>query len=99
MKTGKKTEFFQYKGKPLVRKGNTIYYGDMNEDFVCMLTILSETKISDLSLSEKVQVQLIHTDPKTPVQDMVAKNCQRIGLYNALDIAGIWLDRSKAEEE
>lgn len=99
MTKDKKTEFFQYKGKPLVRKGNTIYYGDMNEDFVCMLTILSETKFSDLSLGEKVQVQLINTDPKTPVQDMVAKNCQRIGLYNALDIASIWLNRSQAGEQ
>ena len=29
----KKNDFLTYKGKPLVRNGNTIYYGDMNDDF------------------------------------------------------------------
>ena len=33
--------FLMYKGKPLVRQGNTLYYGMMNEPFVVMLQILS----------------------------------------------------------
>ena len=37
----KKNDFLTYKGKPLVRNGNTIYYGDMNDDFVIMMRILS----------------------------------------------------------
>lgn len=90
----KEEGFFQYKGKPLVRKGNILYYGDMNEDYVCMLTIQNEKKHKDLSLAQEILVQLISTDPQTPVQDMVAKNSQRTGLYNALDIANIWLERT-----
>ena len=32
-----KKEFLTYKGKPLVRQGNTIYYGDMADDYVIMM--------------------------------------------------------------
>ena len=31
-----------YKGRPLVRSGNTIYYGDMGDKYVAMLQILAE---------------------------------------------------------
>ena len=37
-------QFLTYKGRPLVRGGNTIYYGNMSDEYVCMLQILS-TKI------------------------------------------------------
>ena len=33
--------FFQYKDKPLVRCGNTLYYGSMQDPFVVMLQVLS----------------------------------------------------------
>ena len=34
-------EFLTYKGRPLVRKGNEIYYGDMSEKYVILLQIMS----------------------------------------------------------
>ena len=34
-------QFLTYKGRPLVRGGNTIYYGNMSDDYVCVLQILS----------------------------------------------------------
>lgn len=37
-------DFLTYKGKPLVRNGNTLYYGHMSDDFVIMLTIGSTKK-------------------------------------------------------
>ena len=33
----KKGEFLEYKGRPLVRCGNTIYYGSMADPFVVCL--------------------------------------------------------------
>ena len=36
MAAKKKSEFLTYKGKPLVRKGNTLYYGNMSDKFVVM---------------------------------------------------------------
>ena len=32
--------FLTYKEKPLVRMGNTLYYGDMRDKYVVMLTIM-----------------------------------------------------------
>ena len=37
-------EFLTYKGRPLVRNGNTLYYGDMSEEFVIMIQIVSTKK-------------------------------------------------------
>ena len=37
----KKNDFLTYKGRPLVRNGNTIYYGNMTDDYVIMLQINS----------------------------------------------------------
>ena len=38
------TKFLTYKGKPLVRKGKEIYYGDMSEKYVVRFEILSSQK-------------------------------------------------------
>ena len=43
-------EFFTYKGLPLVRKDNTIYYGNMSDKYVAMLTVLSTHKVKDEAL-------------------------------------------------
>ena len=37
-----KQDFLTYKGKPLVRNGDTIYYGNMSDDYVIMMRITSK---------------------------------------------------------
>ena len=66
-------EFFTYKGLPLVRKDNTIYYGNMSDKYVAMLTVLSTHKVKDLEIADKTRVQLMSTDPKTPATEIIAK--------------------------
>lgn len=61
-------EFFTYKGLPLVRKDNTIYYGNMSDKYVAMLTVLSTHKVKDLEIADKTRVQLMSTDPKPRLQ-------------------------------
>ena len=39
-----KTKFPMYKGKPLVRCGDTIYYGSMKDKYVVKLEIKSKKK-------------------------------------------------------
>ncbi len=90
-----KSEFFSYKNKPLVRKDNVIYYGEMNEDFVAMLTINSHKSFKDIKIGNKVFLQLISTDPKTAPEEVVVKHTVKNSLYEALDIAGIWIERYK----
>ena len=61
-KAPKKSGFLMYKGKPLVRSGNTLYYGNMADKCVVMLQILSTKTVKDMTVADKVQVQLMSTD-------------------------------------
>ena len=88
-------KFFMYKNRPLVRKENVMYYGDIGEDYVCMLTVESSTQLRDIKIGNKVFLQLISTDPNVSMQDVVVKHTVKNSLYDALDIAGIWIERYK----
>ena len=90
----KKNDFLTYKGKPLVRNGNTMYYGDMNDDFVIMMRILSSKEFGDTDLASKVSVQLVNTDPNVSIKEKIVKTSEKKGLYAAMDIADIWLTRA-----
>lgn len=87
-------EFFTYKGFPLVRKENVIYYGNMSDKYVAMVTILSTRKVKDLEIADKTRVQLMATDPTVPITEAIANTCERGSLYDALDVAGIWLAKN-----
>lgn len=88
----KKAKFLSYKGKPLVRCGNTIYYGNMNDSHVVLLQILSSRKVNDLDVADRVTVQLLSTDPDMRPKDRIIKKSEKKGLYQAMDIGSIWLD-------
>ena len=90
----KKNDFLTYRGKPLVRNGNTIYYGDMNDDYVIMMRILSSKEFGDTDLASKVSVQLVNTDPNVSIKEKIVKTSEKKGLYAAMDIADIWLTRA-----
>ncbi len=90
----KKNDFLTYKGKPLIRSGNTIYYGDMNDDYVIMMRILSSKEFGDTDLASKVSVQLVNTDPNVSIKEKIVKTSEKKGLYAAMDIADIWLTRA-----
>ena len=83
-----------YKNRPLVRKGNTIYYGSLSDDFVLMLQILSTKDVNGLQMADRVSVQLINTDPDVRPHDRIAHKTEKKGLYSALDIGTTWLERA-----
>lgn len=82
-----------YKGKPLVRKGDTIYYGDMADDYVAMIHINKTEKSCDMDMASDVSIQLISTDETKSLKDRIVKKAERPGLYEALNIADIWMNR------
>jgi len=86
-------DFFSYKGRPLVRNGKTIYYGDMNEPYVVMLQIHSDEDFKDLKISGKISLQMMSTDLTLPPDKLILKKAEKQGLYEALDVATVWLDR------
>ena len=87
-------DFLTYKGRPLVRSGDTIYYGSSAEKYVIMLQILSKKKVGDEEVADKISVQLLSTDDTLPPAERISKKSEKNGLYNALDIGAIWLERS-----
>lgn len=92
------TPFLMYKGRPLVRSGNVLYYGSMAEKYVIVMQILSTKDENDLTMAEKVQIQLMLTDPEVRMKDRIVKKSEKIGLYNAMDIGSIWLERALNEK-
>ena len=89
-----KNEFLMYKGKPLVRNGDTIYYGNMSDDFVIMMRIASKKEFEGYDLASKVTVQLLSTDPDASAKERIVKTSEKKGLIAAMDIAEVWLDRA-----
>ena len=83
-----------YKGHPLRRKDNLIYYGTMAEKYIIMLQILDTKKVDDLDVATKVADQLQLTDPDLKSRDRVVKKTEKDSLYTAMDVATVWLDRA-----
>ncbi len=83
-----------YKGHPLRRKGNLIYYGTMAEKYIIMLQILSTKEANGLEMADKVALQLQLTDPDLKSRDRVVKKSEKNSLYAAMDVACVWLDRA-----
>ena len=73
-----------YKGHPLRRKDNLIYYGTMAEKYIIMLQILDTKKVDDLDVATKVAVQLQLTDPDLKSRDRVVKKTEKDSLYTAM---------------
>lgn len=92
------TPFLMYKGRPLVRSGNVLYYGSMAEKYVIVMQILSTKDENDMTMAEKIQIQLMLTDPEVRMKDRIIKKSEKIGLYNAMDIGSIWLERALNEK-
>jgi hypothetical protein len=83
-----------YKGYPLVRKDNTLYYGSMADKYIIMLQILETQKVKGVDVATKVSVQLQRTDPDLKTRDRVEKKSEKDGLYTALDVGCVWLKRA-----
>lgn len=86
-----------YKGRPLRRKDNLIYYGTIAEKYIIMLQVLNTKKVEGLDVATKVAVQLQLTDPELKSRDRVVKKSEKDSLYAAMDVATVWLDRALAQ--
>ena len=84
-------DFMTYKGKPLVRSKNEIYYGDMAESHVIKFTILSEDANGEPT---KVNVQLLKSNTELSDKDRVVKESTKSSMFEALDVGFVWLERT-----
>ena len=89
---GIKGKVLEYKGKPLVRQDNELYYGNMSDKFILFLMIMTEKEDekTKTTVPGKVMVQIIPTDGSNRVEKQGMAN----GLYEALDLGSAWLERA-----
>ncbi len=87
-------EFMTYRGKPLIRCGKELYYGNMDEPFVIHMIIKSTKDVNGLEVADKVAIQLMATDPGLSPRKQLVKTSEKSGLYLAMDIAEVWLKRA-----
>jgi len=83
-------KIFTYKGKPMVRRGDTIYYGDLNEKYIIIFTIKSKKKVGDLEVADSVTIDLCTN--RGVGKEKVIKKANRENLFEAIDIAEFWLE-------
>ena len=86
----------KYKGHPLRRKDNLIYYGDMADSHIILLQIMDTKPVGDMNVATKVSIQLQLTAPDLKGRDRVVKRSEKDSLYAAIDIASVWLERALA---
>lgn len=90
------TKALEYRGYPLQRKDNLIYFGRMSDKYIVMLQILESKTVEDMEVASKVSVQLQLTDPDVRSRDRVVKKTEKDGIYTALDVGLVWLERALA---
>ena len=85
-----------YKGKPFVRKDKDICYGDVNDKYVLVLTVLEAKEERGISVATRVRVQLQSTDDSLSANERIIKFTERPSLFEAFDVGEVWLERSLA---
>lgn len=90
-------KFFEYKGRPLVRCGNTLFYGNMSDKYVVKIETKETKKLNDLEIATSTNVEMVDTSLENLDEKKIVKISKKSGLYESLDIANIWLERSLAE--
>ena len=93
-----KTQFPTYKGKPLVRCGDELYYGNMDDEYVIHFIIKSKREVNGVEIADKVTIQLMATDPGLSPRRQLVKSSEKQGLFVAMDVADAWLSRALAHK-
>lgn len=86
-----------YKGKPLVRCGNEIYFGSLADPFVIFMQVITTKQENGMEMADKVHVMLLSTDSSKALPDRVMKQGSKTGLYTALEVGAMWLERALQE--
>ncbi len=89
--------FMTYKGYPLVRKGNDMYFGYMSDDYVVMLQAEKQQDTDGIAVAQKVRLYQMSTDEKLNPIEAIVKTSERDSLYDALDVAVTWLERANTK--
>lgn len=92
------SEPMTYKGRPLVRDNNRIYYGEPYNKCIVVLVILANATVNNVEMPSRIIVQLQSTDPALDMKpEKILNQAERKTLADALNLGALWLDKSLAE--
>lgn len=80
-----------YNGKPLVRCGNLIYYGNPTDKYVVTFRLEEQEPLGDLQIAKRVIIELKTNQGK---RSQLIRQAERDGLYKAFDIGMFWLEQA-----
>ena len=82
-----------YKGKPLVRQGQFLFYGFPDDKYILFMNIIENKKVDEVEIATRVLVQIQSTDNDVSISDKVIKQCEKHSFFDAFEIGTIWLER------
>lgn len=92
-------KFFTFKGRPLLRRGDTIYYGDVKDRFVIEMEVKSSVDVKGLNVADKVSVRLVDLSLLDSGNKKIIRISEKKGLYEAMNTAIDWLEMAKEFRE
>ena len=90
MAAAKKKKLLMYKGKPLIRCGDRIYYGNLEDKYILALDIAESEDVNGAKVSKKIKIQLMDNSGELG-KGQVFRKAERDNLYKAIDIGEWWL--------
>ncbi len=84
-------QMLTYNGKPLLRCGNEIYYGNPDDKYVVIFRLEDREALEDIEISKRVIIELKTNEGK---RSQLIRQAERDGLYKAFDIGMFWLEQA-----
>ncbi len=91
-------DFTVYCGKPLVRNNGVYCYGDMSDDYVLLIMVISNKTVKgedgkEFEVPDSIIGQIVSTDQSKSPAEKLAKQFDKKGLFEALDFGIGWLNK------
>lgn len=86
-------KFLMYKDRPLVREGNTIIYGNLDDEYVLRLIIMNEKEFRGRNVPDKIIIQITKTDKDLSDGEKIVKQELKSGFAEAFGLGIVWLER------
>ena len=94
-----KLDELMYKGRPVIRRGNKIYYGFIDDNYIVEIDIKESENVNGLEITSKAKVSLMNNKTHLAEKERPVKKSEREGLFDALDLANAWLEDALSYEE
>ncbi len=88
------SKYLTFHGKPLVREGQQLIYGSMEDKYILFLGILSTKEVNRKTVPDEIMIQIQSTDSDHKVIKFAKKN----GFYEAFEFGRIWLEAELAKD-